>query len=209
MTKNNTDLSGVLIKLLQGFIYREEQHYWDALIFRQDVVRDYVRSLGLVLHLDDTDGYAFLKSNSVNEEDESDSEESASNLVVENIEPKTLRLMRKIPLSYEVSLLCVLLREALEFYDEKVSDDHRLIISRSEIYDMLREFSSKTTDEVKQNKRFDALISKVQEFGFLRELRNDSQRFEVRRPIKALVDAQKLLEIKQQMQRHLGLSHEV
>ena len=55
-------------------------------------------------------------------EDEEGSSEEDLNLQVPS-------LVRRIPLSFEVSLLCVLLREALEQFDSKVNDDHRLVLA--------------------------------------------------------------------------------
>lgn len=194
------DYSGLLVKLLNGFVYREDQRYWDQLMLRQDNVRTYFETIGLHLHLDDTDGYAFLRSSPVADDGD---EDTGNETAAASEETTTLRLMRKMPLTFDVSLLCVLLREALEQYDTQVSDDHRLILTRSEIYDMLREFMAETTDEAKQQRRFDAIINKVIDLGFLRELRTDTARVEVRRPIKALIDAQKLGEIKAEMERAL------
>jgi hypothetical protein len=194
------DYSGLLVKLLSGFVYREDQRYWDQLMLRQENVRAYFETIGLYLHLDDTDGYAFLRSLPVAGE----AEEEGAEVEAASEEVTTLRLMRKMPLTFDVSLLCVLIREALENYDAKVSDDHRLILTRTEIYEMLREFMTDTTDEAKQQRRFDAMINKVVDLGFLRELKTDAHRVEVRRSIKALVDAKKITEIKAEMERGLG-----
>lgn len=199
-TAQERDYSGLLVKLLQGFVYREEKRYWDQLMLKQDAVRAHFDVLGLYLHLDDTDGYALLRSipGTSDAEDMPTGEGETENV---GDEVHTLRLMRKMPLSFEVSLLCVLIRESLEQYDEKVSDDHRLILTRSDIHDWLREFMADTTDEAKQQRRFDTTINKVVELGFLREFKTDGQRFEVRRSIKALLDARKLVEIRAEMER--------
>lgn len=200
------DYSDLLIKLLQGFVYREDQRYWDQLMLRQEAVRAYFETLKLQLYVDDADGYAFLRSFTADEGDETQSEEVPEDASMDSGRESTgLRLMRKVPLTFEVSLLCVLLREALEQFDEKVSDDHRLILSRPDIHDLLREFFVDTTDESKLRKRFDSLINKAEELGFLRSLRSDEHRFEVRRSIKALIDAQKLGEIKRSMHDFVAL----
>ena len=114
-------------------------------------------------------------------------------------------LVRRIPLSFEVSLLCVLLREALEQFDSKVNDDHRLVLHRIDIYDLLKLFYEDKTDETKQVKRFDALINRVVELGFLKELKGNQNSFEVRRIIKAQFDAEKLVEIKARMMAEIGV----
>ena len=209
---STADLSAVLIKLLQGFIYHEDKKYWERLLINQEAVKDYFQKIGLYLHLDETDGYAFLKSSPVEAEKSADSVDEGTPVDEpqqgETKEPATLCLMRKFPLSFELSLLCVLLREALEQYDETVSDDHRLILSRGEIYEQLQSLFGQRHDETKQKRRLDALINKAMDLGFLRELKNDSHKFEVRRVIKSLIDAKKLGEIKLSMAAHIGKNRE-
>ena len=56
------DLSSLLIGLLKGVQYREQdERQWAALLNLQARVRDYVAVLNLELVLDEAEGYAFLK----------------------------------------------------------------------------------------------------------------------------------------------------
>ena len=53
------DLTAILVPLLKGVIYRElDAPLWSALLKLQARVRDYVAVLGLVLVLDEAEGYA-------------------------------------------------------------------------------------------------------------------------------------------------------
>jgi Domain of unknown function (DUF4194) len=199
-------LSVVLIKLLQGFLLQEDKQAWETLQLQQTVVREYFATLGLHLHLDENDGYAFLRTIPMGEhEDGKVTDESAiGNVQQEEIaEKKKLTLMRKMPLSFEVSLLCVLLREALDQFDATVHDDHRLIISKSDIYDLLKLYFPDKHDETKLIKRWDSIINKVIEIGFIRELKPDTSRIEVLRIIKAMIDAQRVGEMKRTMQAYV------
>ncbi len=204
---SETDLTAILIKLLQGLITTDDKKYWDKLITHQEFVRDYFSKLGLFLYLDQDDGYAFLRSipppSMAGVEEEGD----VDLLAVENAEQEANfpSLIRKMPLTFELSFFCVLLREALEHFDESVSDDFRLVLKRVDIYEMLKTFYPENNDESKQKKKLDALINKVVDLGFLRQLSNAEDSFEVKRVIKALVDAGKLKEIKEQMQLHLAI----
>ena len=57
------DISTVVIALLKGVIYRDDNSdHWNALVKLQSSVRDYVQVLGLVLVLDEAEGYRFLRS---------------------------------------------------------------------------------------------------------------------------------------------------
>jgi Domain of unknown function (DUF4194) len=206
--EQKVDFSSVLIKLLQGYIVSDEKKYWEPLLTYQEAVREYFSALDLQLHLSIDDGYAFLKQGCLKQHqastqggmaEDGEAMEGEEGAIEKDSTSQIPTLVRRIPLSFEVSLLCVLLREALEQFDSKVNDDHRLILHRTDIYDLLKLFYEDKTDETKQVKRFDALINRVVELGFLKELKGNQNSFEVRRIIKAQFDAEKLVEIKTQM----------
>jgi len=204
-------VSSVLIKLLQGFLLQEDKVVWETLLLQQTVVREFFATLGLYLHLDENDGYAFLRSipEGASEDGKITGESVIGNAQKEElVEKKKLTLMRKMPLSFDVSLLCVLLREALDQFDATVHDDHRLIMTKSEIYDLLKLYFPDKHDETKLLKRWDAIINKVIELGFIRELKSDSSRIEVLRIIKAMIDAERVGEMKRNMQRYVQSEQE-
>lgn len=215
--EQNTAFSSILIKLLQGFVVSDEKKYWESLLTYQEAIREYFSVLGLQLHLSTDDGYAFLKQGQLKQHqegiqagglEEGEAIEGEEGSFEEDSIFQVPTLVRRIPLSFEVSFLCVLLREALEQFDSKVNDDHRLVLHRTDIYDLLKLFYGEKTDETKQVKRFDSLINRVVELGFLKELKNNQNSFEVRRIIKAQFDAEKLVEIKKRMIEEIGLPDE-
>ena len=213
--EQNVAFSSVLIKLLQGFVVSDEKKYWESLLTYQEAIREYFSALGLQLHLNTDDGYAFLKQGRLAQSqagmservvEEGDAVEGEEKLSKEDSIAQMPTLVRRIPLSFEVSLLCVLLREALEQFDSKVNDNHRLVLHRIDIYDLLKLFYEEKTDETKQVKRFDALINRMVELGFLKELKGNQHSFEVRRIIKAQFDAEKLVEIKARMMAEIEVA---
>ena len=79
------ELSSILITLLKGVIYQEENPaLWSALLNLMAAVRDYVAVLGLELILDESEGYAFLRSHSEGETEGANStiNTTASNLFI-------------------------------------------------------------------------------------------------------------------------------
>jgi hypothetical protein len=209
--KLNIELRPVLVKLLQGFLTHENRKQWEVLNNHQESVRNYFGALGLYLHLNREDGYAFLKTSpdenrQAKEDDSEMGSDQFSDISPDDSPNFGSSLIRKMPLAFDVSLLLVLLRENLEQYDESVSDDYRLILKEQDIYEQLKLFyqdSFAGGDEVKLFKKFDSLISKVISMGFLRELRANSRTYEVRRSIKAFINASQLKEIKLKMCKHL------
>lgn len=180
------DLSTLLIGLLKGVQYREQsERQWTALLHLQARVRDYVAVLNLELVLDEAEGYAFLKSRP----------ESAA----DDPTPRLPRLVARRPLSFPVSLLLALLRKKLAEFDAG-GGDTRLVLSRDEIVELVRVFLPDGPNEAKLIDQIESTINKVVELGFLRKLKPASGslagqgNYEVRRILKAFVDAQWLAE---------------
>ena len=177
------ELSSVVVPLLKGVLYREENPaLWSALLNLQASVQDYVAVLGLQLLLDEAEGYAFLRS-LPEEEDESAS---------------IPRLVARRQLSYPVSLLLALLRKKLAEFDAAGSDT-RLILSRDQVVELIRIFLPAGSNEVKLIDQVDTHLNKIAELGFIRRLRGQSQMIEVRRIIKAFIDAQWLADFDQRL----------
>ena len=180
------ELSRLMVHLLKGVIYRnEDELLWVILLRRQAQVREQAAVLLLELVLDEAEGHAFLKSRP-----EVDEAEGV---------PRMPRLIARRPLSYRVSLMLALLRKRLSEFDAG-SGDTRLVLSREEIAELLQVFLPDGTNQVRIIDQLDGTISKLVELGFLSPLkavstsRQDKGKYEVRRILKAFVDAQWLAE---------------
>lgn len=177
------DLSTLAITLLKGVIYREgDERLWGALLNLQMRLRDYMSVLGLDLVVDEAEGYAFLKSRP-----EPAGDEGA---------PGFPRLVARRPLSFPISLLLALLRKKLAEFDAS-GGDTRLVLTRDDIAELVRVFLPQSTNEAKLMDQLEANINKVVDLGFLKRLNpiSGSASFEVRRILKAFVDAQWLADL--------------
>lgn len=174
------ELSAVVIPLLKGVIYQEQDAaQWAALLALQSSLRDYVAVLDLELVLDEAEGYAFLRSREPAEGDEAGA--------------RLPRLIPRRPLSFPVSLLLALLRKKLAEFDAG-GGDTRLILSRDEVVELLRVFLPEGSNEARLIDQVDSHINRITELGFVRRLRGQEHMIEVRRILKAFVDAQWLAE---------------
>ncbi len=173
-----SDLSALVILLLKGVIYQEaDAGLWNALLNLQARVRDYVAVLGLELAFDEAEGYAFLRSRPEADDDAA---------------PKLPRLVARRPLSFPVSLLLALLRKKLAEFDAS-GGDTRLVLTRDEIVELIRVFLPESSNEAKLIDQIETHLNKIVELGFLRKLKPGTGQaavFEVRRILKAFVDAQ-------------------
>lgn len=195
------DLSALVILLLKGVIYQEaDAGLWNALLNLQARVRDYVAVLGLELMLDEAEGYAFLRSRQESEDDAA---------------PKLPRLVARRPLSFPVSLLLALLRKKLAEFDAS-GGDTRLVLTRDEIVELIRVFLPESSNEARLIDQIETHLNKIVELGFLRRLKDSAANqggqaavFEVRRILKAFVDAQWLADFDARLatyQAQLGAS---
>ena len=172
----------VLIQLLKGIIDRESApELWQTLSAHPAHVRDYFGRIGLELVLDEVEGYAYLRQKPATEG-----------------EPELPRLVVRRQLSYPVSLLLALLRKRLAEHDAS-SGDTRLVLSATEIIDLVRLFQSDTSNDAKLVDRIVRDIGTVVDLGFLKAMKGRSDSYEVRRILRSFVDAQWLAEFNQRL----------
>ena len=172
------DLSLAVTQLVKGVVYRDSHdRAWGHLLQLQPQVRDHVAVLGLQVVIDEAEGYAFLRQRPAGDGDER----------------QLPTLVPRRSLSFHVSLLLALLRKKLAEFDAR-GGDTRLMLTRAQIVEMTRVFMPATSNEARLLDRIDEHIGKAEQLGFLRQAKNSEQVYEVRRILKAFVDAQWLAE---------------
>ncbi|MDF2808144.1 MAG: hypothetical protein K0S43_3090 [Cellulosimicrobium sp.] len=216
-TARDPELSVVVTSLLKGVVYRESgESLWRDLLAREAQVRDTVAMMGLQVVVDEGDGYAYLRSQPEHERDE-----------------RVPRLIPRRELPFDVSLLLALLRKRLAQADSE-GGQTRLVLARTEIVDLLRVFLAQdagaAANEARLVDRVDGLVRRVVELGFLRPAGRpdsdgapdggtapgedgdpavgDARRYEVRRILKAFVDAQWLADFDARLAQYLELAAE-
>jgi hypothetical protein len=179
------------IKLLQGVLYDDDRAAWNALLTYQVAVQEYFARIGLQLYLNEPDGFAFLRQPELEREDGT---------------PVALpRLVRRDRLSYDLTLLCVLLRERLDQFDASTPDSDRLLLSAEELRELMRPFVRERGNELALIKKLDETAGRAADLGFLRRQQLAGEEvWEVRRIVKARIDADLLPEIKARLERHAG-----
>src|SRR6478609_8791757 len=187
LARSELDLPLVVTTLMKGVVYRDtHDKAWRHLLPLQSQVRDYVSTIGLTIVVDEAEGYAFLRSKPDDENGDGD--------------PPVPRLIARRSLSFHVSLLLALLRKKLAEFDAQGSDT-RLVLTRSQIVDLIRVFLPPSSNEARLIDQIDVLLGKVVDLGFLRRVK-DSDAYEVRRILKAFVDAQWLAGFDEQLARY-------
>lgn len=178
------DLSRVVIALLKAVVYQAENPaLWALLRRHHSRVKDHMAIMGLDLVIDEAEGYAHLRQADFDDTD-------------------IPRLVPRHRLSFRVSLLLALLRKRLAEFDAS-SSDARLIITRDQIAELMRVHLPDGTNEVRLIGDVDTLIGKVADLGFLRAIKGQDSTYEVRRILKAYVDAQWLAALDERLSTYL------
>ena len=113
-------------------------------------VRDHFATIGVDVVHDDVEGYAYLRSRPVEEGEEA-----------------LPRLVRRRALTYNVSLLLVLLRKRLMEF-ETTGAEGRLVLTTDQIVEMLRLFQAESSNDARVVDQAETTIRKAAELGFLR-----------------------------------------
>jgi hypothetical protein len=147
---------------------------WNDLLQHQIPITQYFERIAIDLIIDKKDGYAYLKQVEINEEKD------------------TIGLIRRIPLKYEASLICVFLREMLDDFEINNVDQRNLYITHKQLKETIELFFKEKSNKVKLFAKFDSYIEAIVDIGFLKIISNqvnskDETRYEVRRIIKAKI----------------------
>jgi hypothetical protein len=182
----------VVIKLMRGPVYADEKDVWRDLQAWQSAIQDHFAKIGIDLIVNQVDGFARIVQPEPDEQDE-------------NPLP---RLMRRQTMNYETSLLCVILREMLEEFDIK-SEGTKLFLTEKDIKERIELFYKEQTNKSKLWRELSRPINSLQAIGILKLTREDTSnqdnnQYEVKRIIKALVNNDKLEEIKQKLATHVN-----
>jgi Domain of unknown function (DUF4194) len=176
----------VAVRLLQGVVYHDDNaDTWECLQRSVSQLTDYFSKIGLQLIVDEADAMAYLRQP---EDDE--------------IAPEydhVPRLFRRSPLTYDATLLCVLLRDELRQFEEEDVQNERCVIIQSDLLAVWQAFFPESSDEVKLNRALTAALRKLEELKFVRQFEKEPPSWEVRRIIKARLPLAELERLRQSL----------
>jgi len=176
------------VKLLQGAVYADDRRTWDLVLTHRTRLEGYFHRVGLALVIDEAEGFAYRRQ--LEEEELPDDYE------------RMPKLIRKSRLGYDVTLFCVLLRDELRRFEEQNVDAERCIPDPTELFHRFRELLPDEEDDVRKRKKFEHLLVRAQELGFLRKLPTSPAAYEIRPIIKARITAERLEEMKDRLLAH-------
>ncbi len=176
----------VAVRLLQGVVYHDDNSdLWECLLRSVSQLTDYFAKIGLQLIVDEADAMAYLRQP---EDDEVAPEHD-----------HVPRLFRRSPLTYEATLLCVLLRDELRQFEEEDVQNERCVLNQNQLLAVWQAFFPESSDTVKLNRSLTTALRKLEELKFVRQFEKEPPSWEVRRIIKARLPLAELERLRQSL----------
>lgn len=188
--------STIVILMQKRAIYDDDRKHWSILQQHETAIREYFAVIGLEIELNRTDGYARLTQKEFGEDEV-------------NI---PIKLISKIALTYEQSLLCVILRDMLEENETRIQggNSSKLFVTGEQIRNKIELFFKDQNNKKALISKLDSLIEKMRDLGFLKIIREDkttkeglkavNNQYEIKTILRAKISNDKLEEFKIKLQ---------
>lgn len=155
----------VIARLLTGAIYYDDDGYWQLLNDEKSSFASYFADMGARLEVDTEMGMGFLRP--LNQEEEEEFATAGFAPLTKIIPPRIL--------GYLPSLMCAILREALQNHEENSIESKHLYLDESQLIDLLRPYLSETQDDKALKREVKKVIARVEEIGVIHRLPNRSE----------------------------------
>ena len=179
-----------IIHLLKGDV-SEKDSVWKDLEEYQMEIQQYINRIGLELIFNKRDGYAYLKQFEVDDDG------------------NTIGLVQRRQLGFEVSVICVLIREFYEDFEMNPTNimAEKCFVGHNQLKEQAELFFTEGFNQVKFQRDLDKYINKTLDLGFLKvhqEAENNAERiYEVKPLIKARISVNELVEFKEKMKQYV------
>jgi len=192
--KSTKHWSDLCVRLLQGPLFEDDnKEIFEALRLWNKEINSYFNIIGLKLFYSDEIDYAYLQQ--IEDEDGN---------VIDNLN----RLLKRHPLTYEVSLILIILREELDKFELENFNTENLILKESEIADLVAPFYQNKIDKVKYNDMIATNLNYISNISLIKRINTSSDNIQIsndreyiiRNIIRAKVDANFLKEFKEELE---------
>lgn len=183
--ENLKPYSKCLAKLLKGTVESNDS-LWKSIIIYKSEIQIYINQLGLELILKEDDGYAYLKQFEIDDDG------------------NTLGLVSRRRVGFETSILLVILRQIIDEFEYNPIEIHssEKYITHEGLRDEIEIFLPEQYDKVKFLKELDRNILKIEELGYLKEIKTNEteKKYKVHRIIKEKISLEMLKEFKENLE---------
>ena len=202
MVNTVQEWSKAAILLLKGPVYEnDDRKIWAILLRCRENIDNYFRVIGLHVLIEEEDGYAYLEQIKDSIEKGMESEEE--------IDETLPRLIRKVPFSYKMSMLLVLLRQEMDKFTSSMNESSYPILHKREIMGLVKSFTKEASDQTKFNSEVDNMINKLVELTYLKPREkllsskiSDEAEFELSPIIKSKINANVMKEMLEKLNKN-------
>ena len=179
-TEYTKPYSNAIIKLLRGIIDNDDSVWQDILMYQSEI-QGYLSVLGLEMIIEKEDGYAFVRQ-------------------MNNEESALISLVSRRRLTFEVSVVLIVIRQILEEFDSNPleSQSNDKYVSAADIKEEVELFLPEKYNRVKFMRELDKYIERVVELGFLVKTKSGEMepRYKIHRIIKKKITLDDLVDFK-------------
>lgn len=179
--------SKATVKLLKDIVEYTDPA-WEDILRYQTEIQEYVSVIGLDLIVKKDEGFAFLKQ-AILEDD------------------KTIHLVTRRQLGFEVSVILIVLRQLLDEFEMNPTDSQsdEKYVTVTQIKEEVELFLPTKFNQVKFKQDLDNYIAKTVELGFLvdaRQTESSETRYKIHRIIKEKITLDDLMEFKNKLNNY-------
>ena len=182
-----TPYGRTVVRLLKGPVDHTDEKPWEDILNYQTEIQKYVSQIGLELIVKRDEGFAYLKQ-------------------VESEDGKTVGLIPRQQLGFEVSVILIILRQMLEEFDSNMDELYATerFVTADELKERIELFLPERFNRVKLLNEIDMYINRIVGFGYLKEIKRDNvSTYQIHRIIKEKVTLDKLQEFKNKLQEYV------
>lgn len=176
-----------VVRLLKGPVEHTDTKIWEAILNYQSDVQKYLSHIGLELIVKRDEGFAYVKQ------------------LVDD-EGKTIGLVPRQQLGFEISVILIILRQMLEEFDSNLDELYATerFVSADELKERIELFLPERFNRVKLLNEIDAYLNRIVNLGFLKVVKRDNVNlYQIHRVIKEKVTLDQLQDFKNKLQEYV------
>ncbi len=176
-----------VVRLLKGPVEHTDKSAWEDILNYQSEMQKYLSQIGIELIVKRDEGFAYIKQ-------------------IEDDEGKTIGLIPRQQLGFEVSVILIILRQMLEEFDNNMDELYATerFVSADELKDRIELFLPERFNRVKLLNEIDSYINRIVGLGYLKVVKRDNVNlYQIHRIIKEKVTLDKLQDFKNKLQEYV------
>ena len=175
-----------VVRLLKGPVESSDVSVWEEVLSYQTEINKYFSSIGIELIVKRDEEFAYIKQ------------------IVDD-EDKTIGLIPRQQLGFEISVILIILRQMLEDFDSNIDElyTNECFVSPEELKERIELFLPERFNRVKLLNEIDLYINRIVSLGYLKLIKHDNVNiYQIHRIIKEKVTLDKLQEFKNKLEEY-------